>query len=221
LDEGYGRRGAAPAAKVPPWIGLALIGVLALQVLQLGVSSAALVIALRAPAPAPAAPVVTTQPADPFSVPSAAPAVPPPVRIADAPPLPEAPDAAASPSPAASPASVATAPASAAAPGVSAPASGTARSPATSPATAGASAAPAAKPGVSPAPDGGLVLLSGAQAYLMGPNGRVPLGGVPAGTYELFVQSEGAEFTSQGTFPVAAGERVVWKCGLGTCKRLQ
>jgi hypothetical protein len=67
-----------------------------------------------------------------------------------------------------------------------------------------------------------LVLVSGAQAYLMGPSGRVPVGGVAVGTYELFVQSGSSnEFQSLGSITVGTGDRVVYRCGLGTCRRQQ
>jgi serine/threonine protein kinase len=99
--------------------------------------------------------------------------------------------------------------------------------PAEAPAPAGAktkaaSASPAKKPtGVQPPAGSGLVLVSGGQAYLVGASGKLPTGSVPAGSYELFVQPGGTtEFVSQGTIAVGSGDRIVWKCGLGTCRRL-
>ncbi|MFN7146306.1 MAG: hypothetical protein ACK4YP_21210 [Myxococcota bacterium] len=63
-------------------------------------------------------------------------------------------------------------------------------------------------------------LVSGGQAYLVGPDGRLPIGSVPAGSYELFAQARAdGDFTSQGSLTVSAGERIVYKCGLGTCRR--
>ncbi|MFZ5481533.1 MAG: protein kinase domain-containing protein [Myxococcota bacterium] len=101
-------------------------------------------------------------------------------------------------------------------------------------AAAGSEPAPAPKPkattkkpegskpsGVTPPEGSGLVLVSGGQAYLVGPKGKVPTGSVAAGTYELFVQPRpDGDFESQGTLVVASGDRIVWKCGLGTCRRL-
>jgi hypothetical protein len=64
------------------------------------------------------------------------------------------------------------------------------------------------------------VLVSGAQAYLLGPAGKLPTGGVAPGSYELFAQAKpNGEFESQGTINVVAGDRIIFKCGLGTCRR--
>jgi hypothetical protein len=47
------------------------------------------------------------------------------------------------------------------------------------------------------------------------------VGGVNPGSYELFAQTRpGGEPESQGTVVVKSGDRIVYKCGLGTCRRL-
>lgn len=219
VDEGNGRRGTASpsvapaAARVPPWLGVGLLAVLGLQVVQIGVSTAALVVALRAP---------TATVGVPAAAPGPAPA--PPVAVAPAPtvaaePAPVVVDAAPEPAPAG--AAVSETPAPVAAP---------------PPVPVAASSRPPAEPepaivpkriGTPPPPAGvtagggsGLVLVSGAQAYLVGPNGRLPVGSVSAGAYELWVQARpDADFESQGTIQVGVGDRIVYKCGLGTCRR--
>ncbi len=68
----------------------------------------------------------------------------------------------------------------------------------------------------------GLVIVAGSQAYIVGKDGRRPPGSVPPGEYELFAQTAaGAEISSVGKFSVLAGERVVYKCGFGSCRRTQ
>ncbi len=199
VDEGSGRRGAAPAAaKVPPWIGIALLAVLGLQVVQIGVSTAALVVALDAPEP-----VVVTAPAPV----AASPAPAPPLAA-----LVEAPPAAVPAGAAAEVAPVAVDPPATEAPAASAPAARSAPAPAV-PKRVGT-------PPSTPTSASGLVLVSGAQAYLVGPSGRMPVGSVAAGSYELFVQTRSdGDFESQGTVRVEGGDRIVYKCGLGTCRR--
>ena len=196
VEEGNGRRGvAAPqtsSARVPPWIGLALLCVLGIQVVQLGVSIAGLVLDIDGRSASPEAPPTTSSS-------STAPAFfapPPPVPV----------EAAAVP---VEVTSAGDAPAEIAAPISSAGTS--------APRRVGTPTPPPSSGGPS-----GLVMVSGAQAYLMGPSGRMPLGSVSPGSYELFTQmGASTEFDSQGSFQIAAGERVVYRCGLGTCKRLQ
>jgi serine/threonine protein kinase len=224
VEDGSGRRGTVPpanpgAARVPPWIGVALLAVLGLQVLQIGVSGAALVVALRA-SEGSAAPAPLPVPA-PVSAPAAAPApslaavvgqeATPALPVAAAPPASAAAPVAAVPPPTATPAPAAPAPAP------PAPHSAPASSSDVVPKRVG-TPPPA---GVASSSGSGLILVSGAQAYLVGPNGRMPVGGVAVGNYELFAQTKAeGDFESQGTVSVSDGERIVYKCGLGTCRRL-
>ena len=208
LDDGSGRRGTGPGARLnthlPRWVGASLVAVLGLQALQIVVTVAVLVAVLRAPdrpevvlasaAAAPADPIVaapasslaTVLAADPALV-SGDPTVPSP-RVAD-------------------------------------PVSRVRAAEADLPVPLEEGVVP--KRLGTPAPLGsgsegqGLLLVSGAQAYLVGPFGRMPVGGVAPGSYELFAQPRpDGEFESQGTIAVGAGERIVFKCGLGTCRRL-
>lgn len=201
VDEGSGKRGSGPvgaaSARVPPWIGLALIAVLGLQVVQVGVSIATLAVTMRQPAVLPAAPT------------------PGPLATATARPTPAAPALPAQPAPAPAevlPATPAETPPTPAEPPVAA------QPVASVPKRLGTPAAP-----VTPSASGsttGLVLVSGAQAYLLGPAGKLPTGGVAPGSYELFAQAKpNGEFESQGTINVVAGDRIIFKCGLGTCRR--
>ncbi len=223
VDEGSGRRGAgasAPsAARVPPWIGVALLAVLGLQVVQLGVAGTAVVLLMNRPAPvavavpapvarpavvAPPAPLAALVQAEVPAISAPAPTSP----VAAAPPI-IAPPIVAPVS--ASAASAASAKASASSSGAS---------------TAATSADIVPKRVGTPPPAGGsvaqgLILVSGGQAYLVGPAGRMSVGGVNPGSYELFAQTRpGGEPESQGTVVVKSGDRIVYKCGLGTCRRL-
>jgi len=65
----------------------------------------------------------------------------------------------------------------------------------------------------------GRVSIVGAEGHLVGPGGRVALGAVDPGTYEVFTQEGEAEAVSLGTISVAAGDEVEFRCGFGTCKR--
>ena len=221
VDDGTDRKGvvgsasSASSARVPPWIGVALLAVLGLQAVQIVVSTAALAIALRAPAP------VVPQPAPgPLAAATAVPAQPAPV--------------AAPPAPRALPAEAAVAAAevlAAAIPPPAAPVPASAPAPAPARVAKEEPAEPVASvpkrmgtlppgPGVTAAGGSGLVLVSGGQAYLVGPAGRMPVGSVVAGSYELFVQTRSdGDFESQGTVIVNGGDRIIYKCGLGTCRR--
>ncbi|MES2641430.1 MAG: hypothetical protein V4850_18200 [Myxococcota bacterium] len=223
VDEGSGRKGVGAtlqgggAARVPPWIGVALVGVLALQVVQIGVSSAALVFALRAPA----APALTLAP----------PAQPGPLAMASAAP-PTAPALAAliETTPPVVGSGTDAVPAPEVVPVAAAPTSAAAASPAPVPERATVAASkpsdivpkrigtpPPANSGAA----SGVLLVSGGQAFLMGPAGRMSTGSVAPGSYELYAQTRpNGEFESQGTIAVASGERITYKCGLGTCRRL-
>jgi hypothetical protein len=183
-----------PAA--PGWMKAA-IGLLAAgQLLTLGIASAALgrtcggvPIAPHAPAPA----------AQEESAASSAP-------LAPAPAAQEA--SAASPAPAAS---ESPAPAAPAAPEASAVPEASAAS--------SASLTPEAAP-TSPvsAPDTGTMVVQGAQAYLVGAAGRVPVGTVPPGRYEVFAQTAADRgFTRVGEVRVGIGDRVTWRCDVGVC----
>lgn len=67
----------------------------------------------------------------------------------------------------------------------------------------------------------GTILVFGAEAWLKGKGGRRSPGTVPAGTYHLFANVGGGTFTEQGVITVAAGERIVWRCGFGSCKETE
>jgi len=219
VEEASGRRGtgaAAPgAARVPSWIGVALLAVLVLQVIQLAVAGTAVVLLLNAPAapvpaaavaPMPAAPMPTAAPADPGPTIAPAPTLAALVEAAPVAPAPEVttPPAAAPPTGTAA---------------VSAPAKA-------APVAASTSADVVPKRVGTPPPAAGtvaqgLILVSGGQAYLLGPEGRMSVGGVNPGTYELFAQTRpGGEPESQGSVVIKSGDRIVYKCGLGTCRRL-
>lgn len=200
VDDGNVKKASAvtavSAARVPPWIGLALLVVIGLQATQVLVSIATLVIllqtpdpvvALPAPAPGPlatataAAPTIAPPPAAAVETMAAA------VPVETVAPVAEPPPAAPEPAPE-------------------------------------AKVVPPPKRIGTPPPAGpagtGVVLVSGGQAYLLGPDGKKPTGSISIGTYELFVQTRsGGEFESQGLVSVVAGDRIVYKCGLGTCKR--
>ncbi len=205
VDDGVGRRGTGPGARinaqVPRWVGASLVAVLGLQAVQIVVTIAVLVFVLRTPgipesARAPVAPAASVTEGPLATVlaasgPDSALGGPPAV------PLPAVAD-----------------------PVARVPAVG-----ADLPAPVEESAA-RKRVGTPPAALGsgsqtqGLLLVSGAQAYLVGPYGRMPVGGVAPGSYELFAQLRAdGDFESQGTLSVAAGERIVYKCGLGTCRR--
>ncbi|MFH1465550.1 MAG: hypothetical protein ABIO70_14280 [Pseudomonadota bacterium] len=95
------------------------------------------------------------------------------------------------------------------------PTSHTSSAPPPAPKAAPAATTPAA------AGDGTIEVL-GAQAYVVGAGGRKPCGGLPAGTYEVFAQpSDGSEYLSLGVHTLAAGEHMTFRCGFGSCKRLQ
>ncbi len=121
-------------------------------------------------------------------------------------------------------------PAAAPAPAAAAPTASTS-TPAKTASSAAPKSAPAAKTTGStssqgkaaPAPASGsaMVLITGAEAYLVGTAGKVPVGSVPAGSYELFARTSGeGAFVSVGRLTLAAGERAVYKCGFGTCRRI-
>jgi serine/threonine protein kinase len=244
VEEGSGRKGASAApsgangaARVPPWIGVALLAVLGLQVIQVVVATAALLVALRAPppvvlpqaAPTPGPLALATAPAPPAAVPAPALAAlvgDPGAPVAEAPAAP-APVVSAVPVASAAPTGAGRdaipAPAPAASPVTASPVTVTARD---APVDADAGGVVPKRigtppPAGTPAGGSGLLLVSGAQAYLIGPGGKMPVGSVAAGSYELFAQTHpNAEFESQGTVAVGNGERIVYKCGLGTCRRL-
>ncbi|MDP2311797.1 MAG: hypothetical protein Q8P41_02755 [Pseudomonadota bacterium] len=222
VEDGSGRKGvaatppvatASTVARVPPWIGVALLAVLGLQVVQIGVAIAALAIALRSPAPAPA----SLPPPGPLAAASAPTAASPFAELVE----PRAPDVTTGTSAVGIGVEVAAEPV-ASAPAAPAPP----KPPASTPPPPSSSDVVPKRIGTPPPVGGGagasgLILVSGGQAYLLGPNGRMPTGSVAPGSYELWVQTrpEG-EFQSQGMVPVSGGDRIVYKCGLGTCRRL-
>ncbi len=214
VEEQSGRKGtgasvaAVAAARVPPWIGVALLAVLGLQVVQIGVATTALVLALRAPA----APAVVVEPVTPVALPTfGALAAPDPNVTSGSAAVPAEPASVATPAPvAASP--EAAIPVAAVVPDVA-------------PSSAPSDHIVPKRIGTPPPPGSGtgtgVLLVSGGQAYLMGPAGRLSTGSVAPGSYELFAQTRpSGEFESQGTVAVTSGARIVYKCGLGTCRRL-
>jgi hypothetical protein len=62
-----------------------------------------------------------------------------------------------------------------------------------------------------------VLLVVGAQSYLVGDQGRLPPGSVPPGSYQVWVEA-GGNFVQAGVFSVAAGERITVRCGFGTCR---
>ena len=81
---------------------------------------------------------------------------------------------------------------------------------------------PVAAPAPTPAaPKTGLVMVSGALAYLDRIGTTVPIGLVPVGRYTLYALPDGAtEFIDLGTVQVAADERIVYRCSQEGCARL-
>ncbi|MDP2305931.1 MAG: protein kinase [Pseudomonadota bacterium] len=229
VDEGSGRRGAGAsghgvAARVPPWIGVALLAVLGLQVVQIGVSSVAIALSLRA-APAPSLAPSTERG---------------PLAIASVAAAPEEP-AAASPlaallggTPAETVGSgessaVLVEPARASASEPLPPAGSGAPAARAEPSAAGAQSKPSdivpkrigTPPPANSGTASGVILVSGGQAFLMGAAGQMSTGSVAPGSYELYAQTRpNGEFESLGTVAVGSGERIIYKCGLGTCRRL-
>ncbi len=94
------------------------------------------------------------------------------------------------------------------------------RPPASAPGLAAPEAPRNAK--AAPAPPRGepaVVMVFGAEAYLVGQGKRRAPGTVSAGTYELFAATgEGGAFVSHGTFDVEPGEDLTWRCGFGKCR---
>ncbi len=73
----------------------------------------------------------------------------------------------------------------------------------------------------SPAASGepAVVMVFGAESYLLGGGKRRSPGTVPAGSYELFAATgEGGSFVSHGRFDVEPGEELTWRCGFGKCR---
>lgn len=69
--------------------------------------------------------------------------------------------------------------------------------------------------------ESGTLLVLGAGSYLMGPSGKMSTGTVAPGRYEIFAAvGDNGAFSSQGTVDVAAGERITWRCGFGSCKQV-
>jgi len=63
------------------------------------------------------------------------------------------------------------------------------------------------------------IRVEGANAYLMGPTGRVSPGPVYPGVYEVFAEtSKGAGFSSVAKVTVKEGQKILFKCGFGTCR---
>ncbi|MBM4366780.1 MAG: hypothetical protein FJ102_11240, partial [Deltaproteobacteria bacterium] len=64
-----------------------------------------------------------------------------------------------------------------------------------------------------------VVMVFGAESYLVGGGKRRSPGTVPAGSYELFAATgEGGSFVSHGRFEVEPGEELTWRCGFGKCR---
>jgi hypothetical protein len=101
----------------------------------------------------------------------------------------------------------------------------TSSEPASGSTTRSSSAASSPRAEAAPAPAGagdGTIEVLGAQAYVVGAAGRKSCGGLPAGTYEIFAQpADGAEYLSLGVHTLAAGQHMTFRCGFGSCRRLQ
>jgi hypothetical protein len=70
-------------------------------------------------------------------------------------------------------------------------------------------------------PKTGLVMVSGAIAYLDRIGTTVPIGLVPVGRYTLYALPDGAtEFVDLGTVQVEADARIVYRCSQEGCARL-
>jgi hypothetical protein len=67
----------------------------------------------------------------------------------------------------------------------------------------------------------GSILVSGASAWLVGPEGQVSPGAHEAGSYEVFVDMGGTMPLSLGAVQLSAGDAIQFNCGFGTCKRIQ
>ncbi len=84
-----------------------------------------------------------------------------------------------------------------------------------------ATTSPASRTPASPAITGepAVVMVFGAEAYLLGGGKRRSPGTIPAGSYELFAATgEGGGFVSHGRFSVEPGEELTWRCGFGKCR---
>ena len=69
---------------------------------------------------------------------------------------------------------------------------------------------------------GGSIEVLGATSYVVGSEGRHPSGDLTPGTYEVFAQpSDGGDYISLGVHMLVAGERMQFRCGFGSCRRIQ
>ena len=66
----------------------------------------------------------------------------------------------------------------------------------------------------------GSITIDGAAGWLVGPAGRVAPGAHPAGDYEVMVTVDDAP-QSLGRVTLTDGVDVKFRCGFGTCKRIQ
>lgn len=100
-------------------------------------------------------------------------------------------------------------------------------------ASSDASAAPPPAPGrAEPAPEppaateqaggSGSLTVAGAEAYLVGADGRHGVGVVPAGSYEVWIREEGGDgWLKATTAKVAAGQQAEVRCGFGQCRQVK
>lgn len=71
------------------------------------------------------------------------------------------------------------------------------------------------------APKGsGVLVVVGAEAYVIGKKGKRAPGTLPKGRYELFARI-GGEWASQGEVDVVEHETTTWRCGFGTCREVE
>jgi outer membrane biosynthesis protein TonB len=77
--------------------------------------------------------------------------------------------------------------------------------------------------GSAPATAGGASIeVLGATSYVVGSDGRRPGGDLPAGTYEVFAQpNDSGDYISLGVHMLVEGEKMQFRCGFGSCRRIQ
>ena len=66
----------------------------------------------------------------------------------------------------------------------------------------------------------GTVQITGAEAYLEGPNGRVEPGALLPGSYDLFANVAGGQFRRVRSITIEAGQNLQFHCGMGTCRQV-
>jgi hypothetical protein len=62
----------------------------------------------------------------------------------------------------------------------------------------------------------------GTTGYLVGPRGKIKSGSVPPGEYRVFLaQAQGSEPTLFESVTLGLGDDVLFRCGFGSCRRIQ